>query len=131
MQQGKHFYHVYTQKYRRLRYSLLYSRLRCLLRVKTPRFGDLFLFGLVWQYLPIRTNIIKVPSKSWQLTCSNNMVLILPWCIGKGEIISKGLLVSSNSPKQQTKSDLLLRQIRSFLFWENSRTPKISKLSNL
>ena len=35
--------------------------------VTCQRFGDLFLSGLVWQYFPIRTNIIKVGSKSWLL----------------------------------------------------------------
>ena len=40
----------------------------------------------------------------------------------KGQIISKGLLVSSKN--KQTNSFLLLRQIRLFVFWENSRTPK-------
>ena len=43
----------------------------------------------------------------------------------KGQIISKGLLVSSNSPKKQMKKFiLLLRQICLFVLWENSRTPK-------
>ena len=35
--------------------------------VTCQRFGDLFLFGLVWQYiLQFRQNIIKVGSNSWQ-----------------------------------------------------------------
>ena len=43
----------------------------------------------------------------------------------KGQIISKGLLVYSNSPKKErTNSFLLLRRICSFVFWENSRRPK-------
>ena len=44
------------------------------------RFGDLFLFGLVWQYsTKIKTNIIKVGSKSWLLlTCSSNITSTLP-----------------------------------------------------
>ena len=33
-------------------------------------------------------------------------------------------MVSWNSPKKQTNSFLLLRWIRLFVFWENSRTPK-------
>ena len=41
----------------------------------------------------------------------------------RGQIILKELLVSSNSP-QKTNSFLLLRQIRSFIFWKNSRTPE-------
>ena len=39
--------------------------------VTCQRFGDLFLFGLVWQFssvLQFRQNIIKVGSKSWLLT---------------------------------------------------------------
>ena len=56
------------------------------------------------------------------LKCSKVYVLY-EWA--KGQIISKGLLVSSNSPKnEQTISFLLLRRVRSFVFWENSRTPK-------
>ena len=38
--------------------------------VTCQRFGDFFLFGLVWQYSSIQKNIIKVGSKSWILTCS-------------------------------------------------------------
>ena len=38
--------------------------------VTCQRFGDLLLFGLVWQYSSIQKNIIKVGSKSWILTCS-------------------------------------------------------------
>jgi len=40
--------------------------------VMCQRFGDLFLFGQVWQYSTNQTNIIKVGSKSWLLTCSSN-----------------------------------------------------------
>ena len=32
--------------------------------VTCQRFGDLFLFGLVWQYSSIQKNIVKVGSKS-------------------------------------------------------------------
>ena len=43
----------------------------------------------------------------------------------KGQIISKGLLVSTNSPKKRTNEFvLLLRRIRSFFFWENLRTSR-------
>ena len=35
--------------------------------VTCQRFGDLFLFGLVWQYSSVQKNIIKVGSKSWLL----------------------------------------------------------------
>ena len=46
--------------------------------VTCQRFGDLLLFGLVWQYSSIQKNIIKVGSKSWLLTCSSNITLSLP-----------------------------------------------------
>ena len=51
------------------------SRLRCLLRVK----GLVICFYLGWSgsILQIRTNIIKVCSKSWLLTCSSNITLSL------------------------------------------------------
>jgi hypothetical protein len=46
--------------------------------VTCQRFGDLFLFGLVWQYSSVQTkNIIKVGSKSWLLTCSSIITLSL------------------------------------------------------
>jgi hypothetical protein len=42
--------------------------------VRCQRFGDLFLFGLVWQdSLWFRQNIIKVGLKSWLLTCSSSI----------------------------------------------------------
>ena len=47
--------------------------------VTCQRFGDLFLFGLVWQYSSIQKNIIKVESKSWILTCSCHVTLSLPF----------------------------------------------------
>ena len=47
--------------------------------VTCQRFGDLFLFGLVWQYSSIQKNIIKVGSKSWILTCSCYITLSLPF----------------------------------------------------
>ena len=55
-----------------------YSRLRCLLRVK----GLVICFYLGWsgRILQIRTNIIKVGSKSWLLTCSSKIILSLPSC---------------------------------------------------
>ena len=42
--------------------------------VTCQRFGDLFLFGLVWSgsIKQFRQNIINVGSKSWLLTCSSN-----------------------------------------------------------
>ena len=46
----------------------------------------------------------------------------------KGQIISKGHLVSSNSPKKRTNEfilTILLQRICSFGFWENSRTLKV------
>ena len=46
--------------------------------VTCQRFGDLLLFGLVWQYSWFRQNIIKLDSKSWLLTCSRNITLSLP-----------------------------------------------------
>ena len=53
-----------------------YSRLRCLLLVK----GLVISFYLGWSdsILQIRTNISKVGSKSWLLTCSSNITLSLP-----------------------------------------------------
>ena len=40
--------------------------------VTCQRFGDWFLFGLVWPYSSIQKNILKVGSKSLLLTCSSN-----------------------------------------------------------
>ena len=40
--------------------------------VTCQRFGDWFLFGLVWPYSSIQKNIMKVGSKSLLLTCSSN-----------------------------------------------------------
>ena len=53
-----------------------YSRLSCLLLVK----GLVICFYLGWSgiTLPIRTNLIKVGSKSWLLTCFSNITLSLP-----------------------------------------------------
>ena len=39
--------------------------------VTCQRFGDWFLFGLVWPYSSNQKNIIKVGSKSMLLTCSS------------------------------------------------------------
>ena len=47
--------------------------------VRCQLFGDLFLFGLVWQYSSIQKNIIKVGAKSWMLTCSCHITLSLPF----------------------------------------------------
>ena len=47
--------------------------------VTCQKFGDLFLFGLVWQYSSIQKNIVKVGSKSWILTCSCHITLSLPF----------------------------------------------------
>ena len=47
--------------------------------VTCQRCGDLFLFGLVWQYSSIQKNIIKVGAKSWMLTCSCHITLSLPF----------------------------------------------------
>ena len=47
--------------------------------VTCQRFGDWFLFGLVWQYSSIQKNIIKVGAKSWMLTCSCHITLSLPF----------------------------------------------------
>ena len=57
-----------------------YSRLSCLLLVK----GLVICFYLGWSgiTLPIRTNLIKVGSKSWLLTSSRNITLSLPSYIG-------------------------------------------------
>ena len=46
--------------------------------VMCQRFGDLFLFGLVWQYSSIQKNIMKVGSKPTLLTCISNITLSLP-----------------------------------------------------
>ena len=40
--------------------------------VTCQRFGDWFLFGLVWPYSSNQKNIMKVGSKSLRLTCSSN-----------------------------------------------------------
>jgi hypothetical protein len=40
--------------------------------VTCQRFGDWFLFGLVWPYSSNQKNIMKVGSKSFLLTCSIN-----------------------------------------------------------
>ena len=40
--------------------------------VTRQRFGDWFLFGLVWPYSSNQKNIMKVGSKSLLLTCSSN-----------------------------------------------------------
>ena len=40
--------------------------------VTCQRFGDWFLFGLVWPYSSNQKNIMKVGSKSFLLTCSSN-----------------------------------------------------------
>ena len=47
--------------------------------VTCQRFGEWFLFGLVWQYSSIQKNIIKVGAKSWMLTCSYHITLSLPF----------------------------------------------------
>ena len=47
--------------------------------VMCQRFGDWFLFGLVWQYSSIQKNMIKVGAKSWMLTCSCHITLSLPF----------------------------------------------------
>ena len=49
-----------------------YSRLRCLLRVKS--LVICFYLGSIFQF---KQNIIKVGSKSWLLTCSSNITLSL------------------------------------------------------
>ena len=50
--------------------------------VMCQRYGNLFLFWLVWpvsgSILQFRKNINKVSSKSWLLTCSSNINLSLP-----------------------------------------------------
>jgi hypothetical protein len=53
-----------------------YSTLRCLLRVQ----GLVICFYLGWSgsILQFRKNIIKVGSKSWQLTCISSITLSLP-----------------------------------------------------
>ena len=45
--------------------------------VTCQRFGDWFLFGLVWQYSSIQKNIMKVGSKPRLLTCISNITLSL------------------------------------------------------
>ena len=53
-----------------------YSRVRCFLRVKG--LGICFYLGWSGSIPQIRTNIKKVGSKSWLLTCSSNITLSLP-----------------------------------------------------
>ena len=44
--------------------------------VTCQRFGDLFLFGLVWQYSSVQTKYNKGRFKDmWLLTCSSNITL--------------------------------------------------------
>ena len=50
--------------------------------VTCQRFGDWFLFGLVWPYSSNQKNIMKVGSKSLLLTCISNITLSLPSYIG-------------------------------------------------
>ena len=61
-------------------YSQEYSRLRCLLILKV--LVICFYLGWSGSTLPIRTNIIKVGSKLWLLTCSSDITLSLPSYIG-------------------------------------------------
>ena len=42
------------------------------------KFGDLYLFGLLWQYSSVQTKYNKGRSKSWLLTCRSNITLSLP-----------------------------------------------------
>ena len=53
-----------------------YSRIRCLLRVKSLVIYSYL--GWSGSILQIRTDIIKVDSKSWLLTCSSNIIFSLP-----------------------------------------------------
>ena len=46
--------------------------------VTCQRFGDWFLFGLVWPYSSNQKNIMEVGAKSLLLTCSSNITLSLP-----------------------------------------------------
>ena len=57
-------------------YEQKYSRLRCLLRVK-GLVNCFYLGRRSGSILQFRQNIIKVGSKSWLLTCSSNITLIL------------------------------------------------------
>ena len=66
---------------------------------------------------------IRLTLEDYCLWCIFFSVLIVS-ATNKSQITSKGLLVSSNTPKKGMKSFLLLRWILSFVFWENSRVPK-------
>jgi hypothetical protein len=46
--------------------------------VTCQRFGDFFLFGLVWQYSSVQTKYNKGRFKVGLLTCSSNITLRLP-----------------------------------------------------
>ena len=46
--------------------------------VTFQRFRDLFYLGWSSSILQVRTNMIKVGSKSWLFTCSSNITLNLP-----------------------------------------------------
>ena len=46
--------------------------------VRCQLFGDLFLFGLVWQYSINQNQCNKGRFKPWLLTCSSNIPLSLP-----------------------------------------------------
>ena len=46
--------------------------------VMCQSFGDLFLFGLVWDCFTNQNQYKKLGSKSWLLTCSSNITLSQP-----------------------------------------------------
>ena len=70
---------MYKVAYRTIHYHSyiqIFSRLRCLLRVKGLVFC--FYLGRSGSILYFRQNIIKEGSKSWLHTCSSNITLSLP-----------------------------------------------------
>ena len=70
--------HRFSFKDIRLFHLLLPKIQQTKILVRRQIFGDLFLFGLVWQYSSIQKNIMKVGSKPWLLTCISNITLSLP-----------------------------------------------------
>ena len=52
--------------------------------VTCERFGNLFLFGLVWQCSSVQKKYNKVDSKSWLITCRSDITYSLPSYTGSG-----------------------------------------------
>ena len=79
-----------------------------------PYFYSFFSFYLVW-YIVIATKIRSEEVKSRVVIsfCIFNIIIIC--LLTKGQIISKGLLVSSNSPKKWTNEFVFTTTMNSFV----------------